>query len=173
MNAATPGQADDVPDVFARYQLATFPADLDDFARNETAMRWKHLTGPAEREFWRSLDAAQEARPAPGTVQLDAAVLQGEVRRLSAALERLASEDWLGTQGYDGDELQRRADFARDALDGTAKPEPQPAPELATVDLHRWYAVINQPDGTSKVIGHTGDGLGYYDSAAEWEAKNS
>lgn len=51
--------------------------------------------------------------------------------------------------------------------------DPQPAPELATVDLHRWYAVIQQPDGTSKVIGHTDDGLGYYDSVAEWEAKNT
>jgi hypothetical protein len=58
----------------------------------------------------------------------------------------------------------------REAL---AAREPQPAPELATVDLHRWYAVINQPDGTSKVIGHTDDGLGYYDSVDEWEAKNS
>ena len=54
-----------------------------------------------------------------------------------------------------------------------ANPEPQPAPELATIDLHRWYAVISQPDGTSKVIGHTDDGLGYYDSVDEWEAKNS
>ena len=46
-------------------------------------------------------------------------------------------------------------------------------PVLAVVDLHRWYAVITQPDGTSKVIGHTQDGLGYYDSVDEWEAKNS
>lgn len=51
--------------------------------------------------------------------------------------------------------------------------EPQPAPGLATVDLHRWYAVINQSDGSTKVIGHTDDGLGYYDSVDEWEAKNS
>jgi hypothetical protein len=46
-------------------------------------------------------------------------------------------------------------------------------PVLAVVDLHRWYAVITQPDGTSKVIGHTDDGLGYYDSVDELEAKNS
>lgn len=49
----------------------------------------------------------------------------------------------------------------------------RPAPGLATVDLHRWYAVITQPDGSTKVIGHTDDGLGYYDSVDEWEAKNS
>jgi hypothetical protein len=44
-------------------------------------------------------------------------------------------------------------------LDALAAQEPV----LAVVDLHRWYAVITQPDGTSKVIGHTDDGLGYYE----------
>lgn len=66
MTAPTPGQADEIPDAYARYLLVTFPADLADFAQHETAMRWKHLTGEREREFWRSLDAAQEPHAARG-----------------------------------------------------------------------------------------------------------
>lgn len=50
MTAQTPGQADDVPESYARYIRACFPPD-------ETAGRWKYMTGPREREFWRSLDA--------------------------------------------------------------------------------------------------------------------
>lgn len=63
--------------------------------------------------------------------------------------------------------------LAADAYAEAAAQVPKPEPTLAVVDLHRWYAVITQPDGTSKVIGHTSDGLGYYDSVDEWEAKNS
>ena len=69
---------------------------------------------------------AAAAQPEPGTVPLDAALLHQEVRRLYAALERLASDEWLGTQGYSEDELQRRVEFAQDKLDAA----PQGVPGL-------------------------------------------
>lgn len=55
--------------------------------------------------------------------------------QLYAALARLACDDWLGTQGYDGDELQRRVEFACDKLAALPKPEPQPAPDLQVAAL--------------------------------------
>jgi hypothetical protein len=68
--AAAPGQASVVPDVYARYLLAAFPDELGDFAQHEAAMRWEHLTGEREREFWRSLSVAPPpARDDAGTVR--------------------------------------------------------------------------------------------------------
>lgn len=66
--------------------------------------------------------AVPAAKPAPELAaardasDLEVAAIITERNQLRAALERLASEDWLGTQGYDGDELQRRVEFARDKL---------------------------------------------------------
>ena len=90
---------------------------------------------------------------------------------------------WEGTMAEFDAEVRRRWIEASEQLGldhgmpnaaaALAAQEPHAADRLATVDLHRWYAVINQPDGTSKVIGHTDDGLGYYNSVDEWEAKNS
>lgn len=54
--ARTPGQADEIPDAYARYIRAVFPPEVLVNAPNEIAGRWKHMTGPAEREFWRSLE---------------------------------------------------------------------------------------------------------------------
>lgn len=53
-----------VPDAYARYIRAIWPAELDDFAAAEIAGRWEHQTGPREREFWRSLDSAPVMTPA-------------------------------------------------------------------------------------------------------------
>jgi hypothetical protein len=59
-DAKTPGQAapapDEIPDAYARYIRATFPPEVLASAPNEIAGRWKHMTGPAERKFWHSLD---------------------------------------------------------------------------------------------------------------------
>jgi hypothetical protein len=51
--------------------------------------------------------------------------VQAERDWLAAALRRLASEEWLGTEGYSGNELERRVDFARDKLAAVA---PLPLP---------------------------------------------
>lgn len=59
MTEISPGQADEIPDAFARYIRAAFPPEVLANIPNEITGRWKHMTGPAEREFWRSADAAQ------------------------------------------------------------------------------------------------------------------
>ena len=64
-------------------------------------------------------------------------------------------------------------DYDHAAEEIARRSEPAQEPVLAVVDLHRWYAVITQPDGTSKVIGHTDNGLGCYDSVDAWERANS
>jgi hypothetical protein len=46
--------------------------------------------------------------------------IQAERDWLAAALRRLASDEWFGTQGYGEDEIQRRTDFARDKLAAVA-----------------------------------------------------
>lgn len=105
--------------------------------------------------------AAQQPQARPGYVTVNA-------RDIAIALN--------GYSGFTGDPVSVASELherLRRTVFADAAQQPQPAPELATVDLHRWYAVINQPDGTSKVIGHTDNGLGYYDSVDEWEAKNS
>lgn len=54
-----------------------------------------------------------------------------------AALERLASDDWLGTQGYSEDELQRRVEFAQDKLAATTA-QTAPPGEPLTHFFHCW-----------------------------------
>jgi len=43
-------------------------------------------------------------------------LLAAENTRLAGALRRLASQDWLGTQGSSEDELERRREYAEAAL---------------------------------------------------------
>lgn len=87
------------------------------------SLEWGSLSDE-ERAEWEELLGGDGPKPEPGTVPLDAALLHREVRRLYAALERLASDDWLGTQGYDSDELRRRVEFARDKLDAAPQEVP-------------------------------------------------
>ena len=104
----TPGQADEIPDLFARYQLATFPADLQDFAENETAMRWKHLTGEREREFWRSLGAAQEPKAAAELAERPKLPLLADIldeRDRARAQRDEAKADWREVR-YERDKLR-------------------------------------------------------------------
>lgn len=49
-----PGPPDEIPDIYTRYLRTVY--DLGRYP-NEVAGRWKHMAGPAEREFWRSADA--------------------------------------------------------------------------------------------------------------------
>lgn len=62
----TPGQADGIPDAYARYIRAVFPPEVLASTPNEITGRWRHMTGPAEREFWRSLDVPPELAVAIG-----------------------------------------------------------------------------------------------------------
>ena len=45
-----PEQPDEIPEAFARHVRSQFPSGYV-LPKNEITGRWKHLTGPAEREF--------------------------------------------------------------------------------------------------------------------------
>lgn len=83
VTAQTPGQADEIPESFARW-LSTR------MVNSQTGYRWEHLTA-AEREFWRSLDAAQVAarHAAEAGLPADAAALVAQaVPELSAVISQ-------------------------------------------------------------------------------------
>lgn len=75
MTAPTPGQ---VPEAYYRWCQVNQPANWT-APRDLVEAMWAEKTA-AEQEFWRSLDAAQEPRPAPGR----------QARQLDAALRGLA-----------------------------------------------------------------------------------
>jgi hypothetical protein len=76
--AVTPGQAAEIPAAFGGWVRMQFPREIE-LPKNEIAGRWKYMTGPAEREFWREVEtalAARQPQPAPGvTVEALAAAL--------------------------------------------------------------------------------------------------
>ena len=106
MSAATPGQADEVliPDAFARWHLAIYGTDTPHLI----APSWA-AASPVLREFWRSLDAAQQPQPAP----------------------EAAFAEWQFKHGPDPASDYDDGDLADAFTAGMAAREPQPAPGLA------------------------------------------
>jgi hypothetical protein len=161
--AVTPGQA--------AHAAACACEGIDD--ESEVAELWQGLDD-SELSYWAQVShaavaefideraeavAARQPQPVPGQAHEPGATAYSLWAQVMAA------------NGVDCEPFGKLGNVEQMAWREVEARQPQPA--LATVDLHRWYAVISQPNGMTKVIGHTSDGLGYYDSVDEWEAKNS
>jgi len=148
-NAATPGQAALVPDMFARYMRSgRYPERSD----AELAIWWNDLS-PSEREFWTG--TAREPQPAPGLrADLEAALADWR-------------EDALYHPADTRDEIidHRAVAACADTLAGilAQHPEPKPAPEQYPV-MHQlsglvagWRQAVREHDDAWRTSGADAD----------------